>query len=133
MPFELVMQKIVTTPTSQAASGASPCMRSIELVQTGETYLCSETETLLTGMTRLGKRGIPVGCVNGGCGVCKVHIRSGRVRKVGAMSRAHVSVDDEATGVCLACRVAPLEDVVVDVVGKMTKAFAFARVADASS
>ena len=127
------MQKIVTTPTSHAPSGTNPCIRSIHVEQTGETYLCSEVETLLEGMTRLGKRGIPVGCVNGGCGVCKISIRSGRVRKVGAMSRAHVSVEEEAKGVCLACRVAPLEDVAVEVVGKMTKAFTLASVVGASS
>jgi len=127
------MQKIVTTPTSHAPGDSSPCMWSIRLEQTGETYLCSEAETLLMGMTRLGKRGIPVGCVNGGCGVCKISIRSGRVRMVGAMSRAHVSVEEEAKGVCLACRVAPLENVAVEVVGKMTKAFTFPSVASASS
>jgi ferredoxin len=108
-------------------------MRSIHLEQTGEAYLCSEAETLLEGMTRLGKRGIPVGCVNGGCVVCKISIRSGRVRKVGAMSRAHVSVEEEAKGVCLACRVAPLEDLVAEVVGKMSKAFTFPSVASTSS
>jgi ferredoxin len=81
----------------------------------------------------LGKRGIPVGCVNGGCGVCKISIRSGRVRKVGAMSRAHVSVEEEAKGMSLACRVAPLEDVAVEVVGKMTKAFTLASDVGASS
>lgn len=127
------MQKIVTTPTSHAPGGTTPCMLSIHLGQTGETYLCSEAETLLEGMTRLGKRGIPVGCVNGGCGVCKISIRSGRVRKVGAMSRAHVSAEEEAKGVCLACRVAPLEDVVAEVVGKMSKAFTFPSVASTSS
>lgn len=127
------MPVIVTTPICHAPDSDKPCMRSIDLVQTGETYLCSETETLLAGMTRLGKRGIPVGCVNGGCGVCKISIRSGRVRKVGAMSRAHVSVEEEAKGVCLACRVAPLEDLAVEVVGKMTRAFTLASVAGASS
>jgi hypothetical protein len=35
--------------------------------------------------------------------------------------------------VCLACRVAPLEDLAVEVVGKMTKAFTLARVVGASS
>jgi ferredoxin len=128
-----MMPVIVTTPTSHAPGGSKPCMRSIDLLQTGETYLCSEAETLLAGMTRLGKRGIPVGCVNGGCGVCKISIRSGRVRKVGAMSRAQVSVEEEAKGVCLACRVAPLEDLAVEVVGKMTRAFPLASVAGASS
>lgn len=127
------MPVIVTTPTGHAPGASKPCMRSIDLVQTGESYLCSEAETLLAGMTRLGKRGIPVGCVNGGCGVCKISIRAGRVRKVGAMSRAHVSVEEEEKGVCLACRVAPLEDLAVEVVGKMTRAFTLASVADASS
>ena len=127
------MPVIVTTPTGHAPGGTKPCMRSIDLVQTGEAYLCSEAETLLAGMTRLGKRGIPVGCVNGGCGVCKISIRAGRVRKVGAMSRAHVSVEEEAKGVCLACRVAPLEDLAVEVVGKMSRAFTLASVAGASS
>jgi ferredoxin len=65
--------------------------------------------------------------------VCKISIRAGRVRKVGAMSRAHVSVEEEEKGVCLACRVAPLEDLAVEVVGKMTRAFTLASVADASS
>ena len=49
------------------------------------------------------------------------------------MSRAHVSVEEEAKGVCLACRVAPLEDVAAEVVGKMSKAFTFASVVGASS
>lgn len=122
------MQKIVTEPGE-----AGSHLHSIHIEQIGETYLCREAETLLEGMTRLGRRGIPVGCVNGGCGVCKIGILSGRVRQLGAMSRAHVSIEEEARGVCLACRVAPLEDVVVEVVGKMNKAFTLARVADASS
>jgi 3-phenylpropionate/trans-cinnamate dioxygenase ferredoxin reductase subunit len=49
------------------------------------------------------------------------------------MSRAHVSVEEEAKGMSLACRVAPLEDVAVEVVGKMTKAFTLASVVGASS
>lgn len=127
------MPIIVSTLTSQAPSSVDPCLRLIHLGQTGETYLCNETETLLEGMTRLGRKGIPVGCVNGGCGVCKISIRSGRVRKVGAMSRAHVSVEEEEKGVCLACRVAPLEDLAVEVVGKMTKAFTLSSVVGAAS
>lgn len=122
------MQKIVTEP-----GDAGPCLRSIQIGQSGETYLCREAETLLEGMTRLGRRGIPVGCVNGGCGVCKIGILSGRVRQVGEMSRAHVSIEEEARGVCLACRVTPLEDVVVEVLGKMSKAFTLASVASVSS
>jgi ferredoxin len=93
----------------------------IRLLQTGETYDCSGEESLLQGMARIGKKGIPAGCLNGGCGVCKVAIRSGAVKKTGAMSRAHVSEQDEAQGVALACRVAPAGDVELEVIGCLKK------------
>lgn len=86
------------------------------------TYPCSASETLLQGMARLGKKGIPAGCLNGGCGVCKIAIRSGEVNKTGPMSRAHVSEQEEAHGIVLACRVAPASAVEVEVVGKLKKA-----------
>jgi ferredoxin len=53
--------------------------------------------------------------------VCKVVIRSGSVTKTGAMSRAHVSEQEEAQGVVLACRVAPLGDIDLEVMGCMKK------------
>jgi ferredoxin len=82
---------------------ASACSKhAIRLLQTGETYMCGSAETLLQGMARIGRKGIPAGCLNGGCGVCKVVIRSGSVTKTGAMSRAHVSEQEEAQGVVLA-------------------------------
>lgn len=104
------------------SSSPTSCNHSIRLLQTGETYVCNSTETLLQGMARIGRKGIPVGCLNGGCGVCKVAIRSGSVRKTGAMSRAHISEQEEAQWVVLACRVAPTDAVELDVVGKMKKA-----------
>jgi ferredoxin len=103
-------------------SGLTNSKYSIRLLQTGQTYVCSNAETLLQGMARIGGKGIPVGCLNGGCGVCKVAIRSGSVRKAGAMSRAHISEEEEAQGVVLACRVTPTSAVELDVVGKMKKA-----------
>ena len=95
----------------------------VSLPQTGESYLCATAENLLQGMVKLGRRGIPVGCVNGGCGVCKVRIVDGEVRSLGPVSRAHVSVEEEAEGITLACRVAPVTPVTVEVVGKMEKPF----------
>ena len=108
-----------TTGNLQASTSTRHCVR---LLQTGETYLCSSDESLLQGMARIGKKGIPAGCLNGGCGVCKIVIRSGSVKKTGAMSRAHISEQDEAQGVVLACRVAPGEDVALEVMGCMKKA-----------
>lgn len=119
--------------STAAAPVAGACRHLVRVTQTGESYDCAESETLLQGMLRIGRKGIPVGCVNGGCGVCKISVRVGTVRKVGAMSRAHVSAEEEARGVCLACRVSPLQGLEVEVVGKMKKALDFQWGAGASS
>ena len=84
-------------PAIDSGAGATNCRHAIRLLQTGEAYVCSSAETLLQGMARIGKKGIPAGCLNGGCGVCKVVIRCGTVRKAGAMSRAHISEGSVAT------------------------------------
>jgi ferredoxin len=91
------------------------------VVETGEEYLCGSAETLLEGMARLGRKCIPVGCVNGGCGVCKVAIVKGDVHKCGSMSRVHVSEEEELQGILLACRAVPISAVELKVLGKMKK------------
>jgi 3-phenylpropionate/trans-cinnamate dioxygenase ferredoxin reductase subunit len=95
----------------------------VHVAQTGESFPCASDESLLAGMLRLGRKGIPVGCVNGGCGVCKVRILEGEVKPLGPISRAHVSVAEEAIGLTLACRVAPLTPVRLEVAGKLEKPF----------
>ena len=92
----------------------------VVIEDTGESYRCSPSESLLAGMERLGRKGIPVGCRGGGCGVCKVEITSGSyVKRV--MSRDCVSVADEQAGRVLACRVRPTSDITLRVIGKMAK------------
>ncbi|MEK8027644.1 MAG: hypothetical protein RLY78_3034 [Pseudomonadota bacterium] len=92
----------------------------IRILDTGETYACDTQRNLLSGMEALGRRGIPVGCRNGGCGICKVQVMSGDYAK-GLMSRAHVSEDDERAGRVLACRVQPCSDLELQVIGAMRK------------
>lgn len=95
----------------------------VHFVDTGESLACSDTDNLLRAMEKLGRRGIPVGCRNGGCGVCKVLVLDGQCdRRV--MSRAHVGRDEEAQGYALACRITPTSDLYVKVIGKMGRAFA---------
>ncbi|MYZ50895.1 2Fe-2S iron-sulfur cluster binding domain-containing protein [Malikia spinosa] len=95
----------------------------IHVVQTDETFSCAHDESLLQGMLRLGRKGIPVGCINGGCGVCKVHIVEGQIKSLGPVSRAHVTAEEEAAGFTLACRVAPVTAVRLEVSGKFEKPF----------
>lgn len=92
----------------------------ITIAETGESFRCSAQETLLIGMERLGKKGIPVGCRGGGCGVCKVQVSSGTFQGR-AMSRDYVSEADEVAGRVLACRVRPTSDITLSVLGKMQK------------
>jgi 3-phenylpropionate/trans-cinnamate dioxygenase ferredoxin reductase subunit len=96
---------------------------SVHVAQTDETFLCALDESLLQGMLKLGRRGIPVGCVNGGCGVCKVRVLEGEVKRLGPVSRAHVSSEDEAAGCTLACRVAPVTAIRLEVAGKFERPF----------
>lgn len=105
---------------------------SVYVAQTGETYACSTDESLLRGMLRLGRKGIPVGCVNGGCGVCKVRIVEGHVHALGPVSRAHVSADEEDAGMTLACRVAPRCAVTLEIAGRLQKPFSKGPAAVAS-
>jgi len=92
----------------------------VHIENDGSSYRCTDTRTLLEGMESLGRKGIPVGCRGGGCGVCKVQIVSGSYTKR-VMSRAHVSAEEEASGCVLACRVKPTSDVSLQVIGKMKK------------
>jgi ferredoxin len=105
----------------------------VHVVQTSESYPCASTESLLQGMLRLGRKGIPAGCVNGGCGVCKVRILEGQITKLGPVSRAHVSEEEERSGCTLACRVAPLTEVRLEAIGKLQKPFSKGRAESATA
>jgi ferredoxin len=66
------------------------------------------------------KRRIPVGCRQGGCGVCKVQVLEGSYR-VRAMSRAHVSREEQEQGRVLACCIWPTSDLRICVLGRAKK------------
>jgi len=93
----------------------------IEVMDSGKQFHCGPTEFVLLAMLKRGKKGIPVGCRNGGCGICKINIRSGEYQ-LGKMSRAHVSEAEEKDGFALACRCIPQSNLRVQVVGKVHQA-----------
>lgn len=92
----------------------------ITIQDTGEHFRCLDERSVLKGMEALGKKGIPVGCRSGGCGVCKVQVLEGSYTKR-VMSRAHVSAEDEAAGVVLSCCIKPTSDMRLRVLGQMKK------------
>jgi len=92
----------------------------IRLFETGESFPCDSAQSVLEGMARLGRRGIPVGCRGGACGVCKVEVISGCIERK-AMSRSHMSEEDEKRGQALACRILPGSDLELRVIGGMKR------------
>lgn len=95
---------------------------SIYIRDSGVSFSCNADKSVLGGMEVLRRKGIPIGCRSGGCGVCKIRIEKGAIRR-GPTSRAHVSLEDEADGVALACRCYPETDLELSVLGKMLRSF----------
>lgn len=93
---------------------------SVAIANTQERYACRADQTLLGGMEQLGRKGIPVGCRGGGCGVCKVRIEAGRTR-CERMSHCHVSPEEQAQGYVLACRAYPQSDVHLQAVARLAR------------
>jgi len=77
---------------------------------TGLALVVDAGENLLKAIERQNPKSSIVGCRNGGCGVCRVQLLSGKVQ-LGKMSRRFVSVDMERERFALACRVYPQGDV----------------------
>ena len=93
----------------------------VTIEETGESFPCDDAESILKALARTGKRGIPVGCRGGGCGICKVKITSGTFNQT-VMSRSHVSKEDEANQEILACCIYPHDDIRLRVIGKLQRA-----------
>ncbi len=98
----------------------------VTIEDNGGSFACADGLPVLKAMTALGGGGIPSGCHGGGCGVCKVRVLEGAYRTA-AMSRDHVSPEEEAGGVALACRLYPASDIRLRVLGRMRKAVAARR------
>ena len=75
----------------------------------GERALVALERAQGFGQLKSLPRRLPVGCRRGGCGVCRVRVLAGEYRS-DLMSRSHVSAEDEAAGVVLACCIYPLSD-----------------------
>ncbi len=57
---------------------------------------------------------IEYACRRGGCGNCKVRVLNGDYR-IGQMSRAHISEEEIADGLVMACMIYPRGDLTIEV------------------
>jgi ferredoxin len=89
----------------------------VTIQNTGESFACADSVHVLEAMELGHCHGIPVGCRNGGCGACKVRVEAGSfgTRK---MNRAVISVEEEASGCVLACKLYPRGDLTVRALGR---------------
>lgn len=96
----------------------------ITIVDSGERFACAPQQNVLAAMERLGRKSIPVGCRGGGCGVCRVQVLGAGDFRTLKMSRAQVSAEDEAAGICLACKLIPRSDLVLRPLGLLRQRLA---------
>ena len=95
----------------------------IIIEDTGEEFTCGAERNVLKAMEQLGRKGIPVGCRGGGCGVCRVQVVGDGRYRTGKMSREQVPLEDEEKGICLACKLFPEGDLHLKVLEKWQKHF----------
>lgn len=88
----------------------------IQLLNVNEQFYCADGQTLLQGMQALSRKGIPVGCRGGGCGICRIKVSQGDY-DCQRMSSVHVNAEELQQGYALACRLYPKSDLDVEVLG----------------
>ena len=70
---------------------------------------CEAGQDVLNAAMKAGVSWLPIGCRGGGCGVCRVAVRSG-MYETGKMSKRLVTSDDPAVVLALACKLYPRSD-----------------------
>ena len=84
---------------------------------TNERFPCRADENVLLAMRRANAGPIRCGCFGGGCGACRMRVRSGTYQVFQPMSRAHVSREEEQNGFALLCCIRPTSDLVLALPG----------------
>lgn len=85
----------------------------IEVLNTGVRFFCNENESILEAMKRARCGPVYYGCFGGGCGACKMKIVSGQYFAVKKMSRAHVTEQEQESGIVLMCCVQPRSNLTI--------------------
>ncbi|MDO5688772.1 MAG: 2Fe-2S iron-sulfur cluster-binding protein [Tissierellia bacterium] len=82
-----------------------------------ERIPCAEDQSILDALRKSGVHEIVYGCLGGGCGVCKIEIQKGELRRE-KVSREHLSEEDAKKGMALACKSYPTTDLVLRIIKK---------------
>lgn len=85
----------------------------IRLVGADCDIACAPDQDVLNAAIRAGVNWLRVGCRGGGCGVCRVIVRSGDY-VAGKMAKPHVAAGQNGERYALACRIYPVSDLTVE-------------------
>jgi ferredoxin len=85
----------------------------IAFLDGGRLLRCAPGQDVLNAAIRAGVKWLPVGCRGGGCGVCRVIVRSGSY-ETGRMNKRLVTSDDESRVFALACKLYPTSDLEIE-------------------
>ncbi len=77
----------------------------------------SEGQSIVDAVRQRFPRHQMVGCLGGGCGVCRVQIESGEYT-TGRMSSEHITKPGIHPPILLGCRVYPQSDMIITYIGK---------------
>ena len=100
---------VAVQATEQKLKGGNADLFAISLGDEIGEFRAGRDRSLLASMIASGKHWLSIGCRGGGCGVCRIKVIAGQFETL-PMNRARVSVEDEASGFALACRVFPQSD-----------------------
>jgi len=78
----------------------------------GDSLECRPEETVLSAILRSGAH-VRFACRGGGCGTCKMRLRSGQVDH-GRCSAAVLSEEEKREGAFLSCQARPLSDLTIE-------------------
>jgi len=92
----------------------------IKIHNTDQHFLCDSDKNLLQAIGLTTKKGIPIGCRRGGCGICKVKVLEGVYHTL-IMSKSHIDNADLKENIVLACRVKPSSNLIVEIMSLVTK------------
>lgn len=73
-------------------------------------------ESVVKSVARVNGKHKMNGCNNGGCGICKIKILSGKFT-TGKMSKKHIKEKDRKENILLGCKVYPESDLEIEYIG----------------
>ena len=85
----------------------------VTVLPEGERVVAKPGETILECLYAAGYS-YRIGCRRGGCGICKVDLRSGEVSYNRVVADTVLTADELAGGTCLTCRAVPEGDVEIE-------------------